>query len=159
MAHTYHQIYIQTVFAVKYREALIAEAWQSDLFAVIGNLINETGCQTLIVNGVADHVHCLLGLRPAVAIADLMRSVKAKSAKWVNEQGLTTGGGLLGPMFRWQEGYGAFSYTHSHVDQVRRYIERQAEHHQYQTFTDEYLSILNNLGIPFEEQYLFAALE
>lgn len=68
MANTYHQVYLQTVFAVKYREALIAKKWKPVLLGVIGNLINETGCKTIIVNGVEDHMHCFLGLKPVVSI-------------------------------------------------------------------------------------------
>ena len=100
MANTYHQLYIQAVFAVKYRAALLDEPWQNKLFATVGNLINETGCKTLIVNGVADHVHCFIGLKPSVSVAELMKSVKAKSSKWVNENRLTDA------RFEWQEGYG-----------------------------------------------------
>lgn len=73
MANTYHQVYIQAVFAVKYREAVIEKSWRSELLGVIGNLINETGCKTIIVNGVEDHVHCFLGLKPTVSISELMK--------------------------------------------------------------------------------------
>ena len=82
MANTYHQIYLQVVFAVKYRAAIIDPTWRSQLFAVIGNLINECGCRNIIVNGVEDHVHCFLSLKPSISIAELMKSVKAKSSKF-----------------------------------------------------------------------------
>ena len=78
MANTYHQIYLQTVFAVKYREAVINKTWKERLLAVIGNLINETNCKTIIVNGVEDHVHCFIGLKPVVSVSELMKTVKAK---------------------------------------------------------------------------------
>ena len=81
MANTYHQIYLQTVFVVKYRNAVIDKTWKSQLFGVIGNLINETTCKTIIVIGVEDHVHCLLGLKPVVSVSELMKTVKAKSSK------------------------------------------------------------------------------
>lgn len=149
MANSYSQIYIQAVFAVRYRNALIAEAWQHELFAVIGNLINETGCQTIIVNGVADHVHCLFGLKPTVALSDVMKAAKAKSSKWTNESGLVEG------RFEWQEGYGAFSYSQSHRDKVRRYIQNQAEHHREETFADEYRKLLNRFEVPYDERYVF----
>jgi len=103
MANTYHQIYLQTVFAVKYREALIKEEWRATLFAVIGNLINEANCKTIIVNGVADHVHCFIGLKPVVSVSELMKTVKAKSSKYINDHSLTAN------RFEWQEGYGVFS--------------------------------------------------
>ena len=101
MANTYHQLYIQCVFAVKYRNAVIDKSWRPQLMAVMGNLINETGCHHLIVNGVEDHVHCFFKLMPNIEISDVMQSVKAKSSKWVNESG------LLSERFEWQRGFGA----------------------------------------------------
>jgi REP element-mobilizing transposase RayT len=89
MANTYHQIYLQTVFAVKYRNAVIDKKWRSQLLGVIGNLINEANCKTIIVNGVDDHVHCFLGLKPVVSVSELMKTVKAKSSKYINDHNLT----------------------------------------------------------------------
>ena len=152
MANTYHQVYIQTVFAVKYRAAIIDKSWQSELFAVIGNLIKENSCQTMIVNGVEDHIHCLISLKPKVSISDLMQSVKAKSSKWINEQKLTS------ERFEWQEGYGVFSYSRSHVDNVYRYIENQEEHHKKRSFKDEYVDFLEKFGVPYDEQFIFEEL-
>ena len=145
MANTYHQIYLQTVFAVKYRKAMIKKEWQSKLFGVIGNLINESKCKTLIVNGVEDHVHCLIGLRPAVSVSDLMKSVKAKSSKYVNEHALTP------HRFEWQIGYGVFSYSQSHIDTVFKYIQNQEEHHKKRTFKEKYLDFLKEYKIEFDE--------
>ncbi|MFV8391936.1 IS200/IS605 family transposase [Flavobacterium sp. LB2P6] len=123
MANTYHQVYIQAVFAVKYREAVIGKEWKSILMGVIGNLINETGCKTIIINGVEDHVHCFLGLKPVVSISELMKTVKAKSSIYINDHQLTKS------RFEWQEGYGVFSYSHSQVDTVYKYIANQEAHH------------------------------
>src|SRR6478609_2309207 len=100
MANTYHQIYIQAVFAVKYRDAVIDKEWKPTLLGVIGNLINEMGCKTIIVNGVEDHDHCFLGLKPIVSISELMKVVKAKSSKYINDHHLTKS------RFEWQGGYG-----------------------------------------------------
>jgi putative transposase len=130
MANTYHQVYIQVVFAVKYREAVIANEWKSIVFGVIGNLINERGCKRIIVNGVEDHVHCFLGLKPTVSISELMKTVKAKSSKYINDHNLTKS------RFEWQEGYGAFSYSHSQIDAVYKYILNQEEQHKKQTFRE-----------------------
>ena len=149
MANTYHQVYIQAVFAVKYRAALIDEGWRNDLFAVVGNLINETGCTTIIVNGVADHVHCFVGLKPSVSISELMKSIKAKSSKWINEHQLTDS------RFEWQEGYGVFSYSQSQRSRVYQYIQNQAEHHRKQTFREEYLHFLDKFNVPVDERYIF----
>ena len=152
MANTYHQVYIQVVFAVKYREAVIANEWKSILFGVIGNLINETGCKTIIVNGVEDHVHCFLGLKPTVSISELMKTVKAKSSKYINDHNLTKS------RFEWQEGYGAFSYSHSQIGTVYKYILNQEEHHKKQIFKEEYLEFLDKFEVPFDERYIFEVL-
>lgn len=149
MANTYHQIYLQTVFAVKYRMAVIDKSWKHDLFAILGSLINQTNCKTLIVNGVEDHVHCFLGLKPVVSVSELMKTVKAKSSKFINDHNLTS------ERFEWQEGYGVFSYSQSHVDTVFKYIKNQEEHHQKQTFKDEYLGLLQKFQVDYDEQYLF----
>ncbi len=153
MANTYHQVYIQVVFAVKYREAVIANEWKSIVFGVIGNLINETGCKTIIVNGVEDHVHCFLGLKPSVSISELMKTVKAKSSKYINDHNLTKS------RFEWQEGYGAFSYSHSQINSVYKYIVNQEEHHKKQTFKEEYLEFLDKFAVPFDERYIFEDLK
>lgn len=153
MANTYHQIYIQVVFAVKHREALITKEWRSKLFSVIGNLINETGCKTIIVNGIEDHVHCFLALKPTVSISELMKTIKAKSSKYINDHKLTK------TRFEWQEGYGAFSYSQSHISAVYKYIENQEEHHKKQTFNEEYLNFLNKFNIKYEEKYIFEELK
>ena len=149
MANTYHQIYLQTVFAVKYRKAVIEKAWKEKLFAVIGNLINETDCKTIIVNGVEDHVHCFIGLEPVVSVSELMKTVKAKSSKYINDQSLTP------DRFEWQKGYGVFSYGQSQVDRVYKYIQNQEAHHKKQTFRDEYLNFLKKFKVAYDEQYVF----
>jgi len=149
MANTYHQIHLQTVFAVKYRKALIHSDWKSALFAVIGTLINEAGGKTLIVNGTKDHVHCFLGLKPSVPISTLMQSVKAKSSKWVNETR------NLSHHFQWQSGYGCFSYSHSHINRVYQYISNQEAHHKKRSFQEEYLQLLQKFDIDYDEQFIF----
>jgi REP element-mobilizing transposase RayT len=132
---------------------MIERAWKKKLFGVIGNLINETKCKTLIVNGVEDHVHCLIGLKPAVSVSELMKSVKAKSSKYVNDHDLTP------TRFEWQVGYGVFSYNQSQVDNVYKYIQNQEEHHKRKTFRDEYREFLEEHKINYEDQYIFKDLE
>ena len=149
MANTYHQVYIQTVFAVKYRQALIAKPWSTQLFAVIGNLINETGCKNILVNGVSDHVHCFFSLKPALAISEVMKTVKAKSSKFINDHHLTP------HRFEWQEGYGAFSYSQSQINDVYQYVLAQEAHHQKHAFRSEYRELLDRFQITYEEAYLF----
>jgi len=152
MANTYHQIYLQAVFAVKYRNAVIGKEWKHKLMGVIGNLINETKCKTIIVNGVEDHVHCFLGLKPVVSVSELMKTVKAKSSKYVNDHSLTSA------RFEWQEGYGVFSYGQSQVDRVYKYIQNQEEHHKKQSFRKEYLGFLKKFRVEYDEQYIFQEL-
>jgi REP element-mobilizing transposase RayT len=152
MANTYHQIYLQTVFAVKYRNAVIKKEWRPKLLGVIGNLINETNCKTIIVNGVEDHVHCLIGLRPVVSISELMKTVKAKSSKYINDHSLTPA------RFEWQEGYGVFSYSQKDVDAVYKYIQHQEEHHKIQKFTEEYLELLEEFKVEYDKQYIFQVM-
>ena len=161
MANTYHQIYLQFVFAVKYRNAVILKDWRPKLLGVIGNLINEANCKTIIVNGVEDHVHCLIGPKPVVSVSELMKTVKAKSSKYVNDHSLTP------ERFEWQEahlndevgqGYGVFSYGHGDVDMIYKYIQNQEAHHAKQTFKDEYLGLLKEFQIEYDEQYIFQEL-
>ena len=149
MANTYHQIYVQTVFAVKYRDAAISKELQPVLFGVIGNLINEANCKTLIVNGVEDHVHCFIGLKPVVSVSELMKTIKSKSSKYINDHSLTSS------HFAWQDGYGVFSYGQSQIDKVYKYIQNQEEHHKKQTFREGYLDFLKKFNIAYEEQYIF----
>ena len=152
MANTYHQVYIQAVFAVKYRESTISPIWKDTLFSVLGQLVTETGCRSMIVNGVEDHVHCLIGLKPTVSIAELMQSVKAKSSKYVNEEQLSK------KRFKWQEGYGVFSYSQSHVETVYDYVLNQEKHHKETTFKKEYTTLLDMYKVPYEERYIFQDL-
>ncbi len=152
MANTYHQIYLQTVFAVKYRKAVINKEWKSQLFGVIGNLINETSYKTIIVNGVEDHVHCFIGLKPVVSVSELMKTLKAKSSKYINDHSLTPA------RFEWQEGYGVFSYSQSGVDAVYKYILNQEAHHKKQTFRNEYIDFLKKFKVEYDEQYIFQDL-
>jgi REP element-mobilizing transposase RayT len=145
MANTYHQIYLQTVFAVKYRAAVLNKAWRSKVQGVIGNLINETGCKTIIVSGVEDHMHCFLGLRPAVSVSELMKVVKAKSSKYINDHSLTS------ERFEWQEGYGVFSYRQRDVDMIYKYVQNQEDHHSIKTFREEYLDLLKEFEVGYDE--------
>jgi putative transposase len=152
MANTYHQIYLHTVFAVKYRKAVLDKSWRHTIFGLMGNLINQENCKTIIINGVEDHVHCFIGLRPVVSVSELMKIVKAKSSKYINDNALTE------QRFEWQEGYGVFSYSQSHIDKVFKYIQNQEAHHQKLTFREEYLALLENFKIEYDEKYIFQDL-
>jgi len=133
MAGTYSQIYIQVVFAVKGRENLIHKSWRDELHKYISGIITAKQQKSIIVNGVSDHVHCFIGLKPGMAISDLVRDIKNNSSKFINEKGFVKG------KFQWQEGYGAFSYAYSQIEKVYNYILNQETHHQKKTFKNEYL--------------------
>jgi len=153
MANSYYKVYIQAVFVVKYRNSVLNVKWRRQLFGVIGNLINETGCKTLIVNGVEDHVHCFLSLKPTQSISELMKTVKAKSSKYINDNKLTP------DRFEWQKGYGVFSYNQSQVRNVFNYIKNQEEHHNSTSFNNEYIKLLNEFKIDYQDEFLFEALK
>jgi putative transposase len=116
---------------------------------VIGNLINETGCKTIIVNGTHDHIHCFFGLKPDISVSDLMKATKSKSSKWINENK------PLGHKFEWQGGFGSFSYSRSHIGKVYHYILNQEKHHEKKIFREEYLEMLRRFGVQYDEKYLF----
>ena len=153
MAGTFSQLYIQTVFAVKGRENLIDKKWRDELCKYISGIITGKGQKSIIVNGVADHIHCFIGLKPSMSISDLMRDVKNNSSKFINEKGFIKG------KFSWQEGYGDFSYSHSQIEQVYNYILNQEMHHQKKTFKEEYLEFLSRYEIDYKTDYLFDWLD
>jgi REP element-mobilizing transposase RayT len=128
MPGTYSQIYIQYVFAVKGRGNLLQKPWREEVFKYIAGITKAKGQKPIIVNGVSDHVHLFVGLKPSMRISDLVRDVKNNSSKFINEQKFIKG------KFSWQEGYGAFSYAHSQIDNVHQYIANQEEHHRKKTF-------------------------
>ncbi|MGQ0542632.1 MAG: IS200/IS605 family transposase, partial [Blastocatellia bacterium] len=128
MANTYSQIYIQIVFAVSGRENLVAKEWKAELYKYITGIVTNHGQKLLAINGVADHIHILLNIKPNIALSELVRDIKANSSRWINEKKLVKG------KFQWQEGFGAFSYSVSQLDVVIRYIHRQEEHHKEVSF-------------------------
>jgi REP element-mobilizing transposase RayT len=143
----------QVVFAVKYRKATIETPFKSKLFAVIGNLIKESGGELLIVNGVKDHVHCLFRFFPNNSISDIVKVVKSKSSKWLNESG------LLPHRFEWQSGFGVFTYSEKEISKVFEYIKNQEGHHIKMTFQEEYLLMLKSHKVDYLPEYLFRELE
>jgi REP element-mobilizing transposase RayT len=153
MPGTFSQIYIQYVFAVKGRECLLLPQWRDQVFKYIAGIIKEKQQKPIIINGVADHVHVFVGIRPSIAISELIRDIKNNSSKFINDHQFIRG------KFSWQEGYGAFSYSHSQIDDVYQYIAKQEKHHQTETFREEYLHFLKKFDVQFEEQFLFDWLD
>jgi putative transposase len=149
MSGTFSQIYIQVVFAVKGRGNLINEKWKSDLHKYISGIINGKGQKSIIVNGMPDHIHAFIGLKPVMAVSDLVRDIKNNSTNFINDNKFVRG------RFSWQEGYGAFSYSHSQIETVYKCIFNQQIHHKKKSFQEEYYDFLKKYEIEFNEKYLF----
>jgi REP element-mobilizing transposase RayT len=153
MAGTFSQIYIQVVFAVKGRENLISKQWKDDVHKYIAGVIKGKGQKPIIVNGMPDHIHAFFGLQPAMPISDLVRDMKNNSSKFINEKRFLKG------RFSWQEGYGAFSYAYPQVKTIYDYILNQEEHHKKKFFRQEYIGLLKDFNIDYDEKYLFDWIE
>jgi putative transposase len=152
MANTYTQIHIHFVFAVKFRDGIIQSKWKEDLYKYMTGIIQNNNHKLLAINGMPDHIHILIGLRPAQSISDLIKEVKQSSSKWINQNKLTN------RHFEWQEGYGAFSYSKSQIDQVVSYIQNQELHHIKKTFKEEYRGFLEKFEIDYDERFIFKEL-
>lgn len=153
MSDTYSQISIHAVYAVKFRESIIEKAWREELYKYTTGILKNEGVKVLAVEGWVDHVHLFFGLPVKLAISDLLQTVKANSSKWINENGFSK------HKFQWQDGFGAFSYSKSQRDVVIKYILNQEVHHQKETFKTEYLKLLQNFDVDFNEKYLFDIFE
>ena len=149
MPGTFSQIYIQYVFAVKGREYLIHSDIEEEVYQYISGIVKFKNQKSLAVNGMPDHIHILVGLKPSMNIADLVRDIKNNSTNFINSKKYFPG------KFAWQEGYGAFSYSASNFGVVVDYIKNQKQHHLTKTFREEYLSFLRNFKVEFDEKYLF----
>ena len=149
MANTYTQIYIQVIFAVNGRQSLISPSFKETLFKYIGGTMRNADQKLIAINGMPDHVHILIGLKPNISLSDLVKDIKVASSRFVNDKGWVRG------RFSWQEGFGAFSYSQSHLSKVARYIENQERHHRRRSFKDEYLSMLKSFQVEHDERYLF----
>ena len=149
MPGTFSQIYIQVVFAVKGRESLIHASWEEEFYKYINGIVTNKGQKLLAINGMPDHIHVLIGMRPNCCLSDLVREIKKASNEFVNQKK------LVRVKFHWQEGYGAFSYSHSALDKVIAYIQNQKEHHRKKTFKEEYKEFLTKYKIDHKDEYLF----
>ncbi len=149
MANTYTQIYIQIVFSVKHRQNLINSYWKDDLYKYICGIVNGKKQKVYAIGGTSDHIHILVSIKPDISISDLVRDIKANSSKWINENQ------LLKSKFLWQEGFGAFSYAQSQLNNVIGYINNQEIHHKKKTFKEEYIELMQKFQIEYDDQYLF----
>jgi len=153
MANTFSQIYIQIVFSVKGRQNLIQKKWQEELYKYICGIINGKQQKVFAIGGVGDHIHILVSLKPNISISDLVKEIKINSSKWINEKTFVYG------KFQWQEGFGAFSYSQSQLDNVIGYINNQEQHHKKKTFKEEYIELLKKFNISIDEKFLFEWIE
>ena len=149
MANTYTQLYFHIVFAVKGRSNYISENWKDELYKYISGIIANKDQKLMIVNGMPNHIHLLIGTKPNCNLSDLIRDIKANSSKWINEKKFTNF------HFEWQTGFGAFTVSQSVVPNVIEYIKNQEEHHRKKTFKEEYVEFLKAYQIDFKDEYLF----
>jgi len=153
MANTYSQIHIQAIFAVQNRACVIQPTWKDELYKYVTGIIKKNGHRLLAINGMPDHVHVFFGMRPVQSISDLLQDIKGSSSKWINNKR------FINSHFTWQEGYGAFSYSKSDVDKVIEYIKNQEQHHKKISFKQEYINILNEFGLSYDDHYIFKSLD
>lgn len=149
MADTYSQIYIHVVFSVKGKGSLIHSQWESELYKYITGIVQNKQQKMLAINGMPDHIHFLIGMKPACCLSDLVREIKKSTNEFVKEKQFTKF------KFNWQEGFGAFSYSRSQLDSVIKYIMNQKTHHKRKTFKEEYLELLSKFNVAYDEKYLF----
>ncbi|WP_374540197.1 IS200/IS605 family transposase [Flavobacterium sp.] len=153
MSSTYSQIYIHIVFAVKGRKSFIQQSWEEELYKYITGIVQNKGQKMLAINGMSDHIHILIGMKPSCNLSDLVREIKKSSNGFINEKKFCQF------KFEWQEGYGAFSYSHSALDNVISYIANQKEHHRKKSFQEEYIDFLKKFEVEYKEEYLFEWIE
>jgi REP element-mobilizing transposase RayT len=149
MANTYSQLYVQFVFSVKGRQDLIKESFREELEKVICGIVSNHKCKVCAIYCNPDHTHILLGLHPSLSPSKIMEQVKSGASHFINQKNFLT------TKFSWQDGYGAFTYSKSEIDRVVKYILNQPEHHKKHSFRDEYLQMLTEFEIDFDDKYLF----
>jgi REP element-mobilizing transposase RayT len=150
---TFTQLYEHLVFAVRLRECLLNHSRRSVVFSYMSGIVKNLGHKSLIINGYSDHVHVLYSRNPSISTSDTVAGIKKSSAWFINEQNWFHG------KFQWQDGYGAFSYSRSQIDDVYKYITRQEEHHKALRFREEYIRMLKTEQIEFDEKFLFEFFE
>ena len=153
MANTYTKIHIQMIFAVQDRNCVIRKSWKEELFKYMTGIIQNHDHKVLAINGMPDHVHILVGMRPTQSLSGLMQDIKGDSSKWINQKRFVKG------KFYWQDGYGAFSHSKSHVDEVIDYVKNQEEHHRKKSFMEEYRMFLDKFEVDYDERYIFKEVD
>ncbi len=141
--------YIHIIFSTRYREPIIHQSVENELYRYIGGICKEMECPPIKIGGYTDHVHLLCMLSKKIALMDLLEEVKSHSSKWIKTKSVEL------KNFYWQNGYGAFSVNPSEIDRVITYIENQKEHHRKKTFQDEYRAFLKKYKVEYDERYIW----
>ena len=149
MANTYTQCYIHLVFAVKNRDSLVKKEWKDEMEQYITGIVQNHKHKLLAIGSMPDHIHIFIGYNINHLIPDLVEEIKTSSNSWINTKQFSKF------KFEWQKGYGVFTHTRSQLDTVVNYIRNQEKHHKEKSFREEYLKILYDNEIKFEEKYLF----
>lgn len=149
MSKTHTQLYVQYVFTVKGRRNFISEEHNEKLHKYIRGIIKKRRSTLLAINNTPDHMHILVSINPNYSFSKLIQEIKAGSSKYINDQKWITG------KFQWQSGFGAFSYSKSHIDDVINYINNQEHHHQKKTFREEFIEFLEKFRVEYDDKYLF----
>ena len=150
MANSYTQLYAHIIFAVRFRAAVIHSSWEDSLYKYITTTIQNDGHKMMIINGVADHVHLLVGFNPDVALSNLVLDIKRASGNFIRDNRFCNG------KFNWQNGYSAFSVSKSIVPRVAAYIANQKQHHRKESLQVEIRDLLTAAEIEFDDRYIFS---
>ena len=145
---TYTQILYQIVFSTKHRERILTEEHRDDLYKYIWGVLENKKCHPYVINGVEDHIHIVTHLHPTISLSDLVKDVKVYSSLYIKDKK------LFRNFISWQEGYGAFTYSSQQKNVLINYVKNQKEHHKKKTFRDEYIELLKEHEIVFDEKYL-----
>jgi len=149
MADTYTQIYIHIIFAVQERQKLIKPEYKEYIQKYITGIIQNQKQKLIAINSMPDHIHILIGMKPDISLSALVRDIKHYSTKFINDKKWFIG------KFYWQEGFAAFSYSHSQIHRIINYIKNQARHHSKKSFKEEYLELLNKYSVKYDSKYVF----
>ena len=145
---TYTQIIYQIVFSTKRRERVLTKNHRDELFKYIWGVLKNKKCHLYRINGVEDHLHIVTHLHPSVSLSSLVKDIKVSSSLYIKENN------LFEKFTSWQEGYGAFTYSIKEKDRLIEYVKNQEEHHRIKTFKEEYIQLLHEHGVEFDEKYL-----
>ena len=148
MANTYSQMYVQIVFAVKDRLPLIKKEFKEDIHRYITGIVKNKNQKIISINSMPDHIHIFIGIKPNICLSDLVRDIKNNSSRFINKSRWIKG------KFKWQEGFGAFTYGQSQIDSVDNYIKNQERHHTRKSSQEEYVQLLEKFCVDYEKKYI-----